>query len=298
MNRILNLDDHYPIVDRNATSLIVPCAEVASIWSNPESARTMKRMESRDSSLRVDWMSTVSITALDEEFHSEPASIWTWLRGLTPVEGSRNVFSKGVSPGFSDQVISVINDLPSAVRVALEKSGVKIVLVKNVTDHAPTTKLLHPRGYEEGSSFDQVAAFYNGPFGQIVVSEDHAGNNLKEILEHEIGHAINTIRGGNLARFFGGFSESDEFKRAYAMDQLAITNNMAVEARYYLQEGSAGRSETFAQIFNEVIDADLEAKQMKVWFPNTYQVVRAEIQKLECQAKEAEHRSFNQCPAH
>ncbi|MBZ4194741.1 MAG: hypothetical protein LAE24_10615 [Candidatus Contendobacter sp.] len=98
------------------------------------------------------------------------------------------------------------------------------------------------------------------------------------VFRHEIGHALDDAS--------GGLSNSFWFIAAYELDFEKLIMNVSMKDEmvrhfYYLQEGQAGRRETFAELFAILIGGGSDRKAvLKVAFPNSYNAVQEWIGRL------------------
>jgi hypothetical protein len=134
-----------------------------------------------------------------------------------------------------------------------------------------------PRGWPEGYTWDSV----QGAFGEneIMVSEytlDHRGERVKiskglteMTVWHETDHAYDQA--------LDYISESEDFVERYERDKAAIPEADRPRLNYYLQEGAAGRSETFAQVFGEHVGGRNRARSTSASFPSVSEFIQEAI---------------------
>ena len=67
---------------------------------------------------------------------------------------------------------------------------------------------------------------------------------LNGILNHEVGHGFDTI---------GAYSNSSGFNAAYTSDVASMNKLVKRNLKYYLQTGSVGRQEAFAELFADLM---------------------------------------------
>ncbi len=190
-------------------------------------------------------------------------------------------------------VNNVINTLPSKIRNRMAKANIRIRTGELVSDISPKTKGVRPRGWTQGTTWDNADGFYSGsgvPGGtnDVAVTEKYIrwGGPLppgaKEtssftfripyIVRHEGGHGYDEAVG--IMRAGKRYSSSPAFKRAYKIDLANIKSPRFKgdfeDVSYFVQPGSAGREETFAEVFNEIMSGsyDFGLGKTSKHFPN------------------------------
>lgn len=141
-------------------------------------------------------------------------------------------------------VVEHVAKLPVAVLEELHASEVSIVVGrKSVTDVMPELRDVAPRGWPPGMTWDNVPGLYNTEDRRVVVTTGERGgrqirtnHNSADLVAHESGHALDNVRGNE--------SSTPKFSDAYEKDKAR--GNLGA---YYLQEGSAGREEAYAESF-------------------------------------------------
>ncbi len=200
-----------------------------------------------------------------------------------------------VSPQIQRRIYQAASSLPPEVLRVLR--GTEVVVSDRVSNVLPHLRGVCPRGWSTGSTWDDATGmFYTDRFGRpSVIMAEKSGENgiggsyrVEGVVRHEVGHAFDRNYG---IRMYGNvlskmknvcvqaFSDSPDFVRAYNNDLMSISrlphrqqNNLA----YFLQPGSAGRQESFAEIFAIINGGgaapDLHS-QMVESFPATIQTV-------------------------
>ena len=183
------------------------------------------------------------------------------------------VVSSGVSKEFNVLCKKNYNELPKKARELIEASDYKFMVGGRVTEVLPSLKGVHPRGWPAGSTWDSAEALFNPSGKMIVVCENYRPmgkkvfvktKRVEEIVKHESGHAVDAL--------LSQFSNSPEFIAKYTIDVKNISAIKKYDYKYFLQKGSAGRSECFAQTFAE-LSGD-KSVDMKSIFPNVYELIR------------------------
>ena len=195
-----------------------------------------------------------------------------------------------VSQVFRDTINSSISQMPPDLQRWLAEKGVDVVAGKYLTDIRPDLKGLTPRGYPQGSTWDMSEGLhhrgkvylpefkrYSGHFAKGETVERVQLTRVREVLHHEMGHAID---------FFEGFTQSENFVETYEREKQALlsrnTPGNASCLAYFLQNGEAGRKEAFAELFSSLFNPQPspEAQMLKIYFPETFAIVREDISKL------------------
>lgn len=156
---------------------------------------------------------------------------------------------KGViSNAFTQEVQEALKSVPVPIQKALEKAGYTVVLCQSVPSAVPDARYQKVRGYSAHTSWSEVAGMFDRRNKRVVLAEqgrEHGKPVTPErrvgILRHEIGHAFDN--------YLGNFSHSPAFKRAYASAAAKIPAAEKEPLSYYLQPGSGGIEETFAELF-------------------------------------------------
>lgn len=163
------------------------------------------------------------------------------------------------------------DSLPQSVRNKLSDNGFKIVAASAVVEELPYLKEVHPRGYGESDTFENVLALMDHFNRLVLVAEkSKSGDNTDAPngVRYESGHAIDALY---------SFSDSAEYMKAYEND----VKRMGLEDRQYLayllQGGNAGPCESFAEVFATIHGGSRNAyfkQRMEQCFPETIKVVR------------------------
>lgn len=158
---------------------------------------------------------------------------------------------------FVDETIDVY---PEKVKSALNRRGITYNIGNSLIEIDPTLKGLHPSGWSKGADWNNVGAMYNMKTKRILVAETYrpvgkklyaanSKNQIRAALNHETGHGFDASPEGLF------YSSRPEFKAAYAKDiaKLSKIDIVKNNLRFFMQEGARGRSETFADIFGDLM---------------------------------------------
>jgi hypothetical protein len=118
-------------------------------------------------------------------------------------------------------------------------------------DKNPELQNTHPKGYEEGHTYKQSPAIFDGY--SVVVCEytmdpdtdalEPCGDALGSV-RHEFGHAVD--------RYLGQLSETPEYKHAYYLDLGRVSEEDKVKLNYYCQKAERGLHECFAEVYSGI----------------------------------------------
>lgn len=185
---------------------------------------------------------------------------------------------EAVSPAFLKGIQEGLESLPVSVKEKLAEKNVKIVASRSVVETLPELKNQHPRGYSEGSTFEDCPALNTG---ELIVVAENTRNGVTEDpqngIRHESGHGLDGAM---------SLSNTDDFINAYNRDVSKMSEWDKQYLSYMLQSGEAGRSEAFAEVFATIYggSTDVAFKQaMERSFPETITAVRKLVEKLEAE---------------
>lgn len=160
-----------------------------------------------------------------------------------------------------DAVTNLVNrGIPQSIASSLVESGVSLTTADSLLDIDPSLRFQQPRG--QSKSFDSIKGLYRGGTKQIFLRND-AGN---EVLSHEVGHAFDYYK--------NSFSQSKEYLAAYMRDVKSFTEEDKQKYQYYLQKGEGGLRESFAALFDSV----LNNTSLKNKFPNSAKLIKKLIE--------------------
>lgn len=184
-------------------------------------------------------------------------------------------FTETTSPEFRKIAKGQLNKIPDEIADEINNAGIRYKFGNKMCENGmfPELKLMHPRGYAPGATFDSVEGLFNLDAKSIGIAETfqfrgtkaYVTSTIKRIkggINHETGHALDFAR--------GRISNSTTFKAAYKKDLLSINKNEFVKRRikYYLQSGEAGRQETFAELFAQHLGEGASKSDLIQLFPN------------------------------
>lgn len=179
------------------------------------------------------------------------------------------------SAKFAQEMRAALSALPDAAKRALGSFGARVDIGRTLTGTRPDLKGVHPRGWPDGFTWDNsegcasppasptgvwVAERLRDPFakGKPWVTSRRAAH----VMRHELGHVIDYAH--------GGASHSPGFMQAYDADRARVHKDLLLVNPYFLQEGEAGREETFAEQVASVVSGGTDMQM-----PHTYAYVKA-----------------------
>lgn len=184
------------------------------------------------------------------------------------------VVSGSPSPAFVADMQSVMASLPQAARQVLREAGVQARATDFVTSAHPYLVGQHPRGWPDGSTWDNADGLCH-EWREPVVAEKFRnhwlGNKIETslrsryVLAHESGHAYDKAAGWP--------SDSKSFRDAYASDIAAdprFSDGSSAIDDYLKQSGDAGPQEAFATLFGHAVLGHGDQNM-----PNTSRWIRA-----------------------
>jgi hypothetical protein len=163
-----------------------------------------------------------------------------------------------------------------------------VKLAQFVTDAAPSLRGAQPRGWPQGSTWENTDAVHLPKLRTMVFAEkrrDSQGRivestRIEGVMRHEIGHAFDQACGaGAMLR-----SSSQAFLAAHIADVRRIPAYDRGQLEYYLQRGAAGRQETFAEAFAVLLGGGSDDPHRELFarsFPRVFEHVRSAIDEFE-----------------
>lgn len=142
-------------------------------------------------------------------------------------------------------VIAELSKLPANILQSMVDEESKVIVVRNsVVEYYPELSGVRPRGWPPGSTWDDVPGAARASRNELVVATTSIngeravpprgdGHGAYNLVLHEAGHIYDALIGGR---------ENPDFVEARNQDIEAGR----LTTPYLLQEGNAGRSETFA----------------------------------------------------
>ena len=178
-----------------------------------------------------------------------------------------------VSKNFKSEVNSAINGMPDNVLIALNNGGSKITACLRITDAYPELKGVRPRGWPDGSTWDDCEGFARGrdvtvsQTRRISTGEFIDSSRIGGVIRHEAGHALDAV--------LNDISSSSDYLVEYNKDIALLKLTKDYDLHTYLtQEGAAGRQETFAEIFAELCGGHSGGEAPAAAFPNTTKIIK------------------------
>lgn len=132
-----------------------------------------------------------------------------------------------------------------------------------------------PRGWVAGTSWANAEGVYQRSHRRIVVcqttkdmstGERRNSRRFQAVLQHETGHAFDDA--------LLGASSTQGFRIAYRQDADAIDPESRKRLGYFLQEGGAGREETFAELFAQEFGKGTVLTKLASYFPRSLALLR------------------------
>ncbi len=176
----------------------------------------------------------------------EPSSVPARFRGM--------VFAHPDVPASAiDRVAKAMKIVRASLAKELRVAGVRINLSPTTRHAMPDAEILHPRGYPDELSWAHARGHFNSTTNLVNVAHQYRRQQTNEyvstadhdyVLLHELGHAYDAV--------LNDFRNTAAFQAAYQQDLLTQADTGRVPDAYFLQVGEAGRSETFAEMFNHL----------------------------------------------
>lgn len=189
-----------------------------------------------------------------------------------------------VSGRFRREAQAATTSVPAQVWKTLDDAGWRVQLAEFVVDAAPSLRGVRPNGWPRHLTWDNSDGLHL-PASKLLILAEKRRNRAGEIvpssrvagvLRHELGHAFDMAAGrGSL-----NLSASTEFLRAYRSDVSGIAPNSRGSLSYYLQTGTTGVQETFAEAFAVVFgggSSDIETTEFGARFPRVLAYTRGVI---------------------
>jgi SPP1 gp7 family putative phage head morphogenesis protein len=196
------------------------------------------------------------------------------------------------TPQFMQVVTKAYEAMPAKVKDLLEESGTTIKVGDFVTNIKPDLKGVAPRGWPEGSTWDNVTGFHNRPDKVVAVSEYYRPMgtplSLKEsynpvgTLYHEIGHALDH---GFADKTTLKVSETSYFLEAYQKDVKMLKKRLGDQGgiydgtiHYLLQSGEAGPQEAVAELISAILgntSGTFSPRGLAMVMRNSYKAVKS-----------------------
>ena len=194
-------------------------------------------------------------------------SLITVIEGDTAVDGVFSAVSKAVSL------------IPARIKHQIADDGITWVVCPKLVDYYPAMANMQSRGWTKGQDYRYIAGCYSPKFNKVLIAvralrtSDGVmatrGHRMQTTL-HETGHAYDKV-----LKFY---SLDQVFRGAYECDCAKLSAVQRQKLKYFLQEGNAGLSETFAELFAEILMLKANVPfelpdRIDVVFPNTLDVM-------------------------
>ena len=185
---------------------------------------------------------------------------------------------EGTGGAFKDQVAIALGVIPTPVLETMAAKGLKIKTGTTMIEMNPELKGVQPRGWPPGTTWDGAEGMYSSNDKTVNVTESYrpAGQTgymksrrVRGVMLHESGHGFDHA--------LDNASNSIAFIDAYNKDveQGDLRFFQKVSLGYYLQEGRAGRSETFAETFAwNAGQVGADHTDIRQFFPNVSKLVK------------------------
>ncbi len=174
----------------------------------------------------------------------------------------KTTFMGPVSKRFKNIATNKIDTFPERVKLTLNDDGVSYEIGVKMIEMYPRLKNIVPRGALDGRTWNSVSGKYNLDSKIISISEFHwlisqkiyirdSENCIKATISHETGHGFDFSK-------VGSYSSTLGFKTIYEEDfnHISGKDKAGNYLKPFIQKGEAGRQETFAAIFGEIMDED------------------------------------------
>lgn len=188
-------------------------------------------------------------------------------------------------PSVVNGIKATLKSAPSRLTSFLSSQGCKIYVTPTMIDKEPALLNTQPRGYEQGKTFKNVPACFDGQ-DVIVCNYAMRGSDDWEptadpngSLRHEMGHALD--------HYLGGITSEQNFKLMYYKDCGDLERkNPDVKERlsYYVQKAEGGPSECFAECVCVILGGRTRdnghVSDINIAFPNVIKYIENRITKL------------------
>jgi len=151
----------------------------------------------------------------------------------------------------------IIQSLPEGVKAALKQAGVRHVLATKLIDYYPELKNVQPKGWAAGMTWENSEGVAQWGSKRVVIAthkKDLAGDyvptyRFRAAFYHETGHGLDLALGRPAPLEGFEFSAQKTWDEAWTEDVAKLTPSQKLKFAYYLQSGSNGPRETFAELF-------------------------------------------------
>lgn len=198
----------------------------------------------------------------------------------------RPKFVGETSDEFQEEVLDAMATIPDNVQQHVLDRGGSVDAGAFVTEVKPSLKGVTPRGWSQGSTWDEAEGFANKNLAVVTELKRTSGGKtvvkskrVPGVLRHEFGHVVDYSGGNILGQ---QVSQQQAFLDAYRKDVGTILDRVTEREKsklaYYLQSGSAGPSEAFAESFGVLYGGGAGywyEESFRKAFPETLRFMRA-----------------------
>lgn len=232
-----------PTVDRNGQ----PVAPDPG-WGSKPSTEQIDRMLSRE-------VAQAKIAAPQKIDQAIDRAVQAAEAAAAPGELPIRIFGQ-VTPAFVEKMTAAVQQVPAAIRDTMARAGIEVYVARHIYDAMPELKGLRARGWG-GAGFAGVGGVFNPRRRAVLTAEtvkrgrkfvEESDDRRRGTMLHEMGHGWDAA--------LGKASRSPEFRAAYDADAREIRRaggNVRAQNRYFLQQGDAGPSEAWAEVFAWII---------------------------------------------
>ena len=158
----------------------------------------------------------------------------------------------GLEAPFLLTVHWTLRSLPPSVLEELSERGWRIELVPSLGQALPELADEAPRGWPSGWTWKEVDAAHLPSERRLIVAayrRTRTGERVRatrtaQVIRHELGHAWDVAGAGQRLR-----SSEESFRAAYELDRKTMSATERDRLGYFLQAGTKGRQEAFAEAF-------------------------------------------------
>ncbi len=151
----------------------------------------------------------------------------------------------------------MIQGLPEGVKVTLKKADIRHVLATKVIDYYPELEKVQPKGWPAGMTWEHSEGLAQWGSKRVVIAthlKNLAGEyvptyRFRATFYHETGHGVDLSLGRPVPLEGFEFSAQKPWHEAWTADVAKLTPSQKLKFAYYLQPGSNGPQETFAELF-------------------------------------------------
>lgn len=163
-----------------------------------------------------------------------------------------------VSAEFRDELRGGLATIPEWIQTRINALGGQIHTGDMFTDINPDLKGKRPRGWPEGSTYDNLSGSYDTDLSRIDLSEHRIDANtggkvsaqhVRQTIRHETGHMFDHLVGQDV--YGRDLSHLDEFLEAHARDIAKLDEDQRFWFNYFIMPDRpfGGAEETLAELF-------------------------------------------------